>query len=99
MRRFTKDRTEKEQRKLDKAAKRQSSETRDLDLSGRTPVAGQLVEEPESFLESSNSSKKEKKRDKSQKSKDSYDEADDRSNNRVSVPVDAFDDLEQKPLM
>jgi hypothetical protein len=90
---YAKDRTEREQKKLDKAAKRQSSETRDLDLSEKTPVTSQLVEEPESFLESSKSSKKEKKRDKSRKVKDSYDEGDDRSNKRVSVPVDAFDDL------
>jgi hypothetical protein len=90
---YAKDRTDREQRKLDKAAKRQSSEPRDLDLLEKTSVAGQLVEEPESFLESSKSSKKEKKRDKSKKSKDSYDEVDDHSNKRVSVPVDDFDDL------
>jgi hypothetical protein len=90
---YARDRAENEQKKLDKAAQRQSSETRDLDLSGKTPATDQLVEEPESFLETSKSSKKEKKRDKSKKSKDSYDEADDRSNKRVSVPVDAFDDL------
>ena len=88
---YTKDRTEREQRKLDKAAKRQSSEPRDLDLSEKISIAGQLVEEPESFSESSKSSKE--KRDKSKKSKDSYGEVDDRSDKRVSVAVDDFDDL------
>jgi len=91
------DRTEKERKKLDKAAKRQSSETRDIDLSGQTP-SSQIVEEPETFLESSKSSKKDKKRDKTKKSKDSFEDVDDRSSKRVSVPVDAFDDLRDEAV-
>ena len=78
--------SKKEQKKRDKLA-RQGSQGDDITPS----VAEELVEEPESYFETPKKSKKKSKKGSS--SVDDYTEESPRDSRKVSVPVDAFDDL------
>jgi len=92
---FTKKLSKKEQRKLEKAAEKQA---RERELEEAEIAAIPAVEEPESFTEYSVSKKKDKKSKKSRKSPGYDDEFDDRAEEKVakiSVPIDAFDDLRE----
>jgi hypothetical protein len=78
--------SKKEQKNRDKLA-RQGSQGDDITPS----VAEELVEEPESYFETPKKSKKKSKKGSS--SVDDYTEGSPRDSRKVSVPVDAFDDL------
>jgi hypothetical protein len=78
--------SKKEQKKRDKLA-RQTSQGDDITPS----VADEIVEEPESYFETPKKSKKKSKKGSS--GVDDYVEETSRDSRKVSVPVDAFDDL------
>ena len=82
--------SKKEQKKLDKAAKRQNSQAEDITPFDEPSVAAEIVEEPESYFETP---KKSKKKKKGSSGFDDDVEDTSRDGRRVSVPVDAFDDL------
>ncbi|KAL5320712.1 hypothetical protein ACEPPN_011522 [Leptodophora sp. 'Broadleaf-Isolate-01'] len=81
--------SKKEQKKRDKAAKRQSSQIDDAAPFSEPSVAAEIVQEPESYFETPKKSKK-------SKSTSNYDDVvgDSPRERTVSVPVDAFDDLQ-----
>ncbi|KAG4438134.1 hypothetical protein IFR05_006381 [Cadophora sp. M221] len=81
--------SKKEQKKRDKAAKRQSSQIDDATPFSEPSVAAEIVQEPESYFETPKKSKK-------SKSSSNYDDivGDSPRERTVSVPVDAFDDLQ-----
>jgi hypothetical protein len=78
--------SKKEQKKRDKLA-RQNSQGDDITPS----VAEEIVEEPENYFETPKKSKKKSKKGSS--GVDDYAEDAPRDSRKVSVPVDAFDDL------
>lgn len=83
--------SKKEQKKRDKAARMQEIQSETVTPVGEPSVTAQIVNEPESYFETPKKSKKKSKRNSS-----TFDEgADDdlRNDRKVSVPVDAFDDL------
>ncbi|KAL2064896.1 hypothetical protein VTL71DRAFT_4036 [Oculimacula yallundae] len=81
--------SKKEQKKRDKAAKRQSSQADDITPFSEPPVAADIVQEPESYFETPKKSKK-------SKGSSTYDDsaAESPRERTVSVPVNAFDDLQ-----
>ena len=81
--------SKKEQKKRDKAAKRQSSQADDATPLSEPSVAAEIVQEPESYFETPKKSKK-------SKGSSTYDDLVGESprERTVSVPVDAFDDLQ-----
>lgn len=81
----------KEQRKRDKAAQRQGSQPEEMGEAEKPIVASELVEEPESY---SGGSKKSKSK-KSKRESSTFEEAEEmpRQSRRISIPVDAFEDL------
>jgi hypothetical protein len=86
--------SKKEQKKRDKEAKRQSSLAEDITPTPEPSVSREFVEEPESYFEPAKKSKK-SKRDST-----NFDDLEEtsspdasRDGRKVSVPVDAFDDL------
>ena len=83
--------SKKEQKKRDKEARRQGSQADDVTPLDERPVATEIVDEPESYFE-----EPKKKTKKSKKNSSGYiDDAEDasREGRKVSIPVDAFDDL------
>lgn len=88
---FTPKLSKKEQKKRDKAAKRQSMDAETpVEV---TPIIGALVEEPESYFEPP-TSKKDKKKSKKSKRESYYNEPEE-DTQKVTVPINAFDDLRQ----
>jgi len=85
--------SKKEQKKRDKAAQRSNSQTDTVTPLAEPSVAQDIVEEPESYFETP---KKSKKKSKKGSSTFDYEVADStsREDGKVSVPVDAFDDLQ-----
>lgn len=83
--------SKKEQRKRDRATQRQGSQSGETNQADQPIVADELVEEPESY---SGSSKKSKSK-KSKRESSTFDDAEDmpRQSRRISIPVDAFEDL------
>lgn len=81
--------SKKEQKKRDKAAKRQSSKADDATPLSEPSVAAEIVQEPESYFETP-------KKIKKSKGSSTYDDLAGESprERTVSVPVDAFDDLQ-----
>ena len=82
--------SKKEQKKRDKEARRQGSQAEDMTPFDEPSIASEIVEEPGSYFDEP------KKKKKSKKGSSSYDDdAEDvsRDTRKVSVPVDAFDDL------
>ncbi|PVH88443.1 hypothetical protein DL98DRAFT_566075 [Cadophora sp. DSE1049] len=79
----------KEQKKRDKAAKRQSSQADDATPFSEPSVGAEIVQEPESYFETPKKSKK-------SKGPSTYDDlvGEPPRERTVSVPVDAFDDLQ-----
>ncbi|TVY75898.1 hypothetical protein LSUE1_G009891, partial [Lachnellula suecica] len=86
--------SKKEQKKRDKEAKRQSSLAEDITPIVEPTASRDIVEEPESYFEPAKKSKK-SKRDSVNFDDIEESASPDASRNRrkVSVPVDAFDDL------
>lgn len=82
--------SKKEQKKRDKAAQKQGSKIEEVTPFAEPSVAEEIVEEPESYFETPKKSKK-SKRNSSAFDEGTYDSA--RDDRKVSVPVDAFDDL------
>ncbi|KAK0126187.1 hypothetical protein ONS95_007804 [Cadophora gregata] len=81
--------SKKEQKKRDKAAKRQGSQVEDAPPVSEPSVAAEIVQEPESYFETPKKSKK-------TKGAFAYDDlvGELPRERTVSVPVDAFDDLQ-----
>jgi hypothetical protein len=86
--------SKKEQKKRDKEAKRQSSLAEDITPIAEPSISRDFVEEPESYSEPAKKSKK------SKRNSINFDDVEDtsspdasRDGRKVSVPVDAFDDL------
>lgn len=81
----------KEQRKRDKAAQRQGSQPEEMGEAEKPIVASELVEEPESYSGDSRKSKSKK----SKRESSTFEEAEEmpRQSRRISIPVDAFEDL------
>ena len=83
--------SKKDQKKRDREARRQDSQVEDAMPLDERSVGAEIVEEPESYFDELT-----KKSKKSKKGSSSYDQdAEDtlRDRRKVSVPVDAFDDL------
>ncbi|TVY90866.1 hypothetical protein LAWI1_G008796, partial [Lachnellula willkommii] len=90
--------SKKEQKKRDQEAKRQSSLAEDITPIAEPSTSRGFVAEPESYAEPSKKSKKKSKRDSI--NFDDVEEASapeaSRDGRKVSVPVDAFDDLQNE---
>ncbi|KAG0650997.1 hypothetical protein D0Z07_2529 [Hyphodiscus hymeniophilus] len=84
--------SKKDQKKRDKEARRQSSQIEDATPPDEPSVVAEIAQEPESYFD-----EPKKRSKKSKKGSSGYDEAaEDASQDgrKVSVPVDAFDDLQ-----
>ncbi|TAQ89567.1 hypothetical protein B7494_g2143 [Chlorociboria aeruginascens] len=84
--------SKKEQKKRDRAAQRQSSQADDVTPLDNFPVSREIVEEPESYFETPKKSKKKSKKGSSTFNDDSEDSP--RDGQRVSIPVEYFDDIQ-----
>ena len=78
--------SKKEQKKRDKESRRQSSQAEDTTPFDE-PIGTEIVEEPESYFDEP------KKKSKKSKKGSSYDDNAEETSRKVSVPIDAFDDL------
>ncbi|KAI9734107.1 MAG: hypothetical protein M1818_007045 [Claussenomyces sp. TS43310] len=85
--------SKKELRKSDKAARRQASDSKDDTSSKETPLSTRFVEEPESYFDPEDTSRKDKKQSKKSKRSLAGYGNEDEDTPKVSVPVDAYDDV------